>query len=147
MRLGKVLHWCKIQKWWTEAGNKTTIVFSCYGNYSSSVEMYVVEKNRIYQTNNGYTLISWNLASNREIYFTANKFISNLTYINIHSRIAVAIVTKYICSHSYFMWYFWKFLKNYGFKILSTGENSARVLLQHFSNKIQTIVVALLFLK
>jgi len=40
---GKVLYWCKIQKWWNGAGNKTTIVFSCYGNYSTGVEMYVLK--------------------------------------------------------------------------------------------------------
>ena len=40
---GKVLYWCKIQKWWNGAGNKTTIVFSCYGNYSTGVEIYVLK--------------------------------------------------------------------------------------------------------
>lgn len=30
--------------------NKTTIVFSCYGNYSTGVEMYVL-KHKTYQAN------------------------------------------------------------------------------------------------
>lgn len=39
--------------------------------------------------------------SNCDIYFTAKESIFNLTYINIHPRIAVAIVTKHIGSCSY----------------------------------------------
>lgn len=52
MREGKVLYWCKIQKWWNGAGNKTTIVLSCYGNYSTGVEMYVL-KHKAYKANKG----------------------------------------------------------------------------------------------
>ena len=90
--------------------------------------------------------MKYDLVSNCEVYFTANKCIFNFAYINILPRTAVAIVTRYICSYLYFWIYFLEFLKNCDLKILLTRELLLRSYFNVSVTKYKDIVVAILLL-